>query len=286
MRQLTVISGKGGTGKTTITAAFASLAKNAVVADCDVDAPDLHLLLSPDVQETIDFHGLKVARKREDRCTSCGVCRAHCTFNASGEDLDIIADRCEGCGVCEFVCPEEAIDLVDRLSGHAYRSVMRFGPMAHARLDTGEESSGKLVTLVRNLARRTAMDVGADIVIIDGPPGFGCPVIASIAGVDLVLVVTEPTLSGSHDLERILGVAEHFGVPAVVCINRYDINQDISDRIATHCMERGLEVVGRLPYDNDAIRAMISRMTVTEYSEGTLSNEVRTMWERVRRMLG
>ena len=204
MKQLTIISGKGGTGKTTITAAFASLAQGAVLADCDVDAADLHLIMAPDVKETKEFCGLKVARRDPDECIGCGKCLEHCRFEAIGPDHDVIPEKCEGCGVCVYICPTDAMTLIERTSGSVFISHTRFGPMAHARLYTAEEASGKLVSVVRNDARELAERTGRDLVIIDGPPGIGCPVIAAITGVDMVLVVTEPTVSGLHDLERVL----------------------------------------------------------------------------------
>jgi len=285
MKQLTVISGKGGTGKTTITAAFAHLAENAVLADCDVDAPDLHMILHPEVRKTMAFSGLKIAVKDDDKCTDCGLCREHCRFDAVTEDFQIIRESCEGCDVCEFVCPTDAIELVDRSCGRAFTSTTRFGPMSHAELFTAEEASGKLVTLVRNNARILADENDRDLVIIDGPPGIGCPVIASIAGADLVLVVTEPSLSGIHDLERVLGVAAHFGVPAVVCINKYDINVDNTERIIRYCKDVGSDVVGRLGYDDTATSAMIAGKTVTELADNVLSNEIRELWTAVRKAL-
>ena len=281
MKQVTVISGKGGTGKTTISAAFASLAENAVLADCDVDAADLHLVLEPTVMKRIDFHGLKVASKLKEKCIDCGKCLEHCRFEAVDEDFNIVPEKCEGCGVCEYVCPAEAITLIDRISGYHYRSETRFGPMAHAILHTAEEASGKLVTMVRNDARELAEDSGRDIIIIDGPPGIGCPVIAAITGVDLVLVVTEPTVSGIHDMERILGVAAHFNIPTVVCINKYDINERNAERIEDYCRHVDVEVVGKLPYDNVATRAMIEGKTVIEHSNGVFAEGIADVWRGV-----
>ena len=230
-----MISGKGGTGKTSITAAFASLAKNAVLADCDVDAADLHLILKPSIKKTIGFHGLKIASIDKDQCIDCKKCHTSCRFDAIDEEINLIKESCEGCGVCAYVCPVDAISMVDRDSGFAYVSETRFGPMAHAVLKTAEEASGKLVTVVRNNAKMLAEEKEKDIIIIDGPPGIGCPVISSITGVDLVLIVTEPTLSAIHDLERILGVAHHFGIPAVVCINKFDINHENTEKIEQYC---------------------------------------------------
>jgi len=284
MKQLTVISGKGGTGKTSITAAFASLAKNAVFADCDVDAADLHLILKPNVKKTMGFHGLKIALVNKEICTECKKCYDHCKFNAIDEDINVIKESCEGCGVCEYVCPVDAISMVDRDSGFSYISETRFGPMAHAILKTAEEASGKLVTVVRNNAKTLAEEKKIDLIIIDGPPGIGCPVIASISGVDLVLIVTEPTLSAIHDLERILGVAYHFKIPAVVCI-KCDINLDNTEKIEHYCKSNNIDVVGKLPYDTVVTEAMIHEKTVVEYSDGDFSSNVIEMWNKIRRRL-
>lgn len=282
-KELTIISGKGGTGKTTITAAFASLAKNAVPADCDVDAADLHLILKPDIKEEKGFSGLKIARLNLEACTQCGKCVEHCRFEAieQNDAVEIIDERCEGCGVCEFVCPTDAIELVDRDSGFSYISDTRFGPMAHARLSTAEEASGKLVSVVRQDARKLAEEQGRDLVLIDGPPGIGCPVISAIAGVSMVLVVTEPTLSGIHDLERILGVASHFGIPALVLINKYDINLDNTKRIEDYCKKNNTKIVGKLPYDNIVTKAMIEEKSIVEYSDGDFTRQVKEIWKEV-----
>lgn len=285
MKQFTIISGKGGTGKTTITAAFASLVENAVLADCDVDAPDLHLILKPEIKETVEFSGLKIALKDEEKCTECGKCREYCRFDAIDDDLKLIDERCEGCGVCEYVCPADAIHLVDRKSGFAYLSETRFGPMSHAELNTAEEASGKLISVVRNNARILADKYNKDLIIIDGPPGIGCPVIAAISGVDLVLIVTEPTLSGIHDMERILGVAGHFDIPAVVCINKFDINPGNTQVIEKYCAEKGLDVVGKIPYDETPTMAMIKEMTVVEFSNSEFSNNIIKIWENIRKKL-
>ncbi len=282
MKQLTVISGKGGTGKTSITAAFASLAKNAVFADCDVDAADLHLILKPNVKKTMGFHGLKIALVNKDTCTECKKCYEHCRFDAIDEDINIIKDSCEGCSVCEYICPINAISMVDRDSGFSYISETRFGPMAHATLKTAEEASGKLVSVVRNNAKTLAEEKNKDLIIIDGPPGIGCPVISSISGVDLVLIVTEPTLSAIHDLERILGVTYHFKIPAVVCINKYDINLDNTEKIEHYCKNNNIDIVGKLPYDNIVTEAMIHEKNVIEFSKGDFSDRIIDMWNNIQ----
>jgi len=281
MKQLTVISGKGGTGKTSITAAFASLVKNAVFADCDVDAADLHLILKPEIKKISKFHGLKIPTIDKSMCTQCMNCYEHCKFNAIDKELKIIKESCEGCRVCEYVCPSNAIYMIDRDSGLSYISDTRFGPMSHAMLKTAEEASGKLVTVVRNNAKKLAEDNRKDLIIIDGPPGIGCPVISSITGVDLVLIVTEPTLSAIHDLERIFSVAHYFNIPAVVCINKYDINLENTENIENYCKGKNIEIVGKLPYDNVVTRAMINEKTVIEFSKENFSNFIIEMWNYI-----
>ena len=285
MKQLTVISGKGGTGKTSITAGFASVANNAVFADCDVDAADLHLILKPKVDKKIGFQGLKIATVNRDLCTKCKKCIEQCRFDAIDEDINIIKESCEGCGLCKYICPVDAIQMIDRDSGFSYISKTRFGPMSHAMLKTAEEASGKLVTVVRNNAKTLAEKKNKDLIIIDGPPGIGCPVISSISGVDLVLIVTEPTLSAIHDLERILGVAHHFKIPAVVCINKYDINMDNTEKIEHYCKINNIDVVGKLPYDTIVTEAMIHEKNVVEYSEGDFSNMIIDMWNDIEGIL-
>jgi len=285
MKQITIISGKGGTGKTSITAAFASLAENTVFADCDVDAADLHLIFKPEIKKTIHFHGLKIATIDKDKCIDCKKCNELCKFDAIRENIEIINESCEGCGVCAYVCPVKAIDMVDRDSGFAYISETRFGPLSHAALKTAEEASGKLVTLVRDNAKDIAEENEKDLIIIDGPPGIGCPVIASITGVDLVLIVTEPTISAIHDLERVHSVANHFKITPVVCINKYDINLDNSEKIENYCRENNILIVGKLPYDNSVTKAMVDEKNIIEYSNGSFSKEIVNMWEKVKERL-
>ena len=285
MKQLTVISGKGGTGKTSISAAFASLAKNAVFADCDVDAADLHLILKPKIKKKTVFHGLKITSIDKEKCTKCKNCYNSCKFNAIDKDINIIKESCEGCGVCKYVCPVNAIQMVDRDSGFSFISDTRFGPMAHALLNTAEEASGKLVTVVRNNAKKLAEEKNKELVLIDGPPGIGCPVISSISGVDLVLIVTEPTLSAIHDLERIIGVANFFQVPAIVCINKYDINLDNTKNIEKYCKKNHIDIVGKIPYDNVVTEAMVNEKTVVEYSKRAFSDVFIEMWSEIQRRL-
>jgi MinD superfamily P-loop ATPase len=282
MRQLTVLSGKGGTGKTTITASFAVLAKNAVVADCDVDAPDLHMLLHPETIEMQQFKGSKIAVIDETKCIKCGFCRETCVFDAITGDLKVDAIACEGCGVCTIACPANAVTLAERVSGSAYISKTKYGFMSHALLYPGESNSGKLVTLVRQNAKILAEKEKCNLIIIDGSPGIGCPVIASITGVDAALVVTEPTLSGIHDLERVLKLIDHFNVAAFVCINMYDINVDNTNKILSFCEEYGIDVVGIIPFNSEVTQAMIDGKTIVEYSpESSVAEEIKNMWKKM-----
>jgi len=286
MKQITIISGKGGTGKTTLVGSFAALAENKVIADCDVDAPDLHLLLHPEIIKREEFKGLKVAVMDKTLCTECGTCEETCRFNAIAltEDSGYAVNpaRCEGCGACVFSCPQEALTLKERVSGYAFISKTNYGTMAHAQLNIAEETSGKLVTVVRNHARQVAEKERRELILIDGAPGIGCPVIASLTGVDLALIVTEPTMSGLHDLERILDVTSHFGIGSVVCINKYDINEENSGRITEFCRQRGIEVVGNIPYDPVVTEAMVAGKPVVEFSEGKVSEAIKEVWRSIK----
>ncbi|MBN2106802.1 MAG: ATP-binding protein [Deltaproteobacteria bacterium] len=284
MKQITIISGKGGTGKTTITAAISYLAKKAVLADCDVDAADLHILLDPAVQRTEEFSGGKTAVLQKALCTQCGACRELCRFDAiHGLDIDPVS--CEGCGVCAALCPEKAITMVHKLSGHWFVSDTRNGPMVHARLGIAEDNSGKLVSVVRQEAKRLAEEKNFDFVIIDGPPGIGCPVIAAITGVDLLLVVTEPTLSGLHDLQRVLATAAHFNIPAAVCVNKFDINPENTAMIENFCMKQAVRVVGRIPYDRSVVAALMQKKTVFENPCANVSQEIIKIWDALRQIM-
>ncbi len=277
MKQIAVVSGKGGTGKTSLVASLAALARGrAVCADCDVDAPDLHLILQPTVLERRDFFGIKRAAIDGSKCTQCGSCQEACRFEAI-RDFQVNTALCEGCGVCKLVCPAEAVQMRECLAGYAYISDTRFGPLVHAELFPGEEASGKLVAMVREMARNLAESRNLDLVLIDGSPGIGCPVIASLTGVDLALVVTEPTITGEHDLERILDVAAHFGISTAVCINKYDLNLAGSRRIEDLCRERAVMVAGRLPYHPSVVEAMVLGRSVVELG-GPVAQSVSEMW--------
>jgi len=284
IKQLTVISGKGGTGKTTITAAFACLAQNAVLADCDVDAADLHLILEPEIEHTSEFSGGKVARIQKSLCTRCNACIELCRYDAI-HSLAVDPVSCEGCGVCAAFCPAGAITMHEKLSGHWFISKTRCGPMVHAKLGIAEDNSGKLVAVVRQQARKIAEEHGHDLVIVDGPPGIGCPVIAAITGVDLVLVVTEPTLSGLHDLQRACETARHFNIPVAVCINKYDINTRNTAMIEDECRQKNIPVCGRMPYDRSVTAAMIHKATIIEHDCGPVSQGAAELWGSLTALL-
>lgn len=286
MKQIAILSGKGGTGKTTVTASFAALSKNAVFADCDVDASNLHLLLNPKIEKTIDFKGLKLAVVDHDRCTRCGLCEDKCRFNAINE-FEVDPIKCEGCGVCVKVCPSEAIEFIERICGQAYMSWTIYGPMSHARLKPGMGNSGMLVSLVRQNAKSLAEEGGKDLVLVDGPPGIGCPVIASLSEIDRCLVVVEPTLSGIHDLKRALELLDHFGVDPLVCVNKHDLNDENTGAIEEFCDEEGIVVIGHVPFDPVVTEAMVSGHPVVEYApDSPASRAIRSMWERLSSILG
>jgi MinD superfamily P-loop ATPase len=280
MKQLTILSGKGGTGKTTLTASLAVLARNATIADCDVDAPDLHMLMHPEVIKTQEFKGSKLAVIDKTKCDNCGICREKCRFDAITDAKEVDPIACEGCGVCAAICPSDAITMVERVSGYSYISKTKYGFMAHALLSPGESNSGKLVTLVRQNARILSEKENSDLIIIDGPPGIGCPVIASVSGVDVGLVVTEPTMSGIHDLERALQLITHFKVRPLVCVNMYDINKDNTEKILGFCEENSIKVVGRISFDPKVTEAMVNGKTIMEYApESNVAREIEKIWK-------
>ena len=291
MKELVVISGKGGTGKTSIVAAFAALAKNAVLADCDVDAADLHLVLNPTVKKTTDFSGGKQASVIAEKCIGCGKCQDLCKFDAislDGPANELVAKTyrvdpisCEGCKVCVEFCPVDAIEFNDQINGQWFISETRFGTMVHAELGIAEENSGKLVSLIRRETKQIAEKQKNDLVIIDGSPGIGCPVIASITGADLVLIVTEPTLSGKHDLERVAELAAGFGMPVLVAINKFDLNSDMAEQIEQDARKRNIRVVGKIRYDKAFTKAQIMKQSIVEHTDTGVSDDIKTLWRNV-----
>ncbi len=266
MKEVVVLSGKGGTGKTSIVGAFAALANRKVLSDCDVDAADLHLLLSPTIVEEHEFWSGQVAAIDAERCTQCGLCEAACRFEAI-HDFKVGRVGCEGCGLCARICPANAIRMKDNLAGHWFVSDTRFGPMVHARLGIAQENSGKLVHLVRQKAKETAESAGIDLTINDGPPGIGCAVISSLSGASLACIVTEPSVSGIHDMERVLQVCRHFSVPALVCVNKYDINDEGTRQVEQYCGAQGIEVVARIPFDTKVTEAQVHGLSIVEYTD-------------------
>lgn len=285
MKELVVISGKGGTGKTSITACFATLAENRVVVDADVDAADLHLVLQPRIRVESEFQGGHVAVIEGDRCSACGQCLERCQFNAISEDFKVDPVACEGCGVCVHFCPEEAIDFPQRICGKWFISDTPHGPLVHARLGIAEENSGLLVSLLRKEAKTLAKEKSLDTLIVDGPPGIGCPVISSLTGAHAVLIITEPTLSGLHDLERVADLAAFFKVPAMVSVNKYDVNPGVTERIGAYCREHGIFLVENIPYDRDVTRAMVAQQSLVEFSRGPAAAAVRRLWQEVSERL-
>ena len=293
MKQLVVISGKGGTGKTTVVGSFAALAERPVLADCDVDAADLHLLLSPDIREESDFAGPLNPVIDGNQCTGCGLCVEKCAFGAlapadtaeggcatrPAPRLDEIA--CEGCALCSRVCPAEAIQMRRVIAGRWFVSDTRFGPLVHARLGVAQENSGKLVTLVRSKAAEIAEQRGAPWLLVDGAPGIGCPVIASLAGASAVLIVTEPTLSGKSDMSRVARLAAHFQIPALVCVNKWDINEGITEEIEAEAKAGGYRVVGRVPYDPAVPRSIVEGVPLVESDDGPAAQAIRALWHTV-----
>jgi MinD superfamily P-loop ATPase len=289
MKQIVIISGKGGTGKTVLSACFAALAKNKVMADCDVDAANLHLLLHPIKQEPHPFYGMKKARIDPHRCTACGECAEACRFEAiqeySNGTFQVDRISCEGCTVCSLICPVEAISMEVNKSGELYVSETSHGPFVHAKLGAGEENSGKLVTEVRKKAKELAENKSMDLVIVDGPPGIGCPVLASLTGTDLALVVTEPTPSGFHDMERVIQVTRHFGIKAACCINKYDLNIRKTNQIQDWCEKYSVPVLGTIPYDESVIQSLVQGVSYIGYADNSTTDAIKKIWVRLDQLI-
>jgi MinD superfamily P-loop ATPase len=285
LKTLTVVSGKGGTGKTSIVGSFAALAKNAVLADCDVDAANLSLIVDGQVQTSREFKASQVACIDVTKCIECGACEDICHFDAI-QDYKVDNISCEGCRVCSFVCPQEAITMEEVLSGNLFISDTPYGPLVHAQLQPGEANSGKLVTFVRQMAEQIARENGYQCIVVDGPPGIGCPVIASLTGATAALVVTEPTLSAIHDLERVLSVCDHFNVPAFACINRCDIHEGNTHHLVEFCQTRDIEIIGMIPYDPTVVRAIVDQTPVVRYADGPASREIKALWGRFAKKAG
>ncbi len=284
MKEILVLSGKGGTGKTSIIGSFAHLAKSKVMLDCDVDASDLHLLLSPTTVEEHEFIAGVKARVETDKCTACGLCEELCQFESINMEETAVISKlsCEGCGVCAHFCPEDAIRLDENHCGTWYISDTDYGPFVHSQLFAGEENSGKLVSHIKNEARKVAEKTGAELILIDGSPGVGCPVIASLSNVDMVLAVTEPSQSGKHDLERILELAEHFKIVTKLCINKWDLHTELSDEIELMAEKRNVEVLGKIPFDPAVIECQIQGIPVTASESSLAAYSIKDLWKKLQ----
>ena len=287
MKEIVIISGKGGTGKTVITASIAALAKNKVMGDCDVDASNLYLLLHPVIKEKNEFYAGLIPSIDLKKCTNCGRCQEVCRFDAiktikAQTVIDLIS--CEGCGLCALVCSVQAIQMKENHCGEWYISETKYGPLVYARLGIAEENSGKLVTLVRQNAQAIAKKNNLELIIVDGPPGIGCPLIATLSGAHLAVVVTEPTLSGIHDLERVVKVAQHFGIKTAVIINKYDINLENSAKIEDWCKETNISVIGKIHFDNIITESLVKGLPVVEYSDNTVTKEIKNIWQKINQL--
>lgn len=280
MIELVISGGKGGTGKTSILASFAAIAKRKVICDTDVDAPDLHLLLKPEIEEKHDFWGREVAFIEKEKCTECGICLEACRFDAI-KNFEVDYFSCEGCRLCFYLCPEKTIKMKPNLVGRWFTSRTKYGFLIHAQLEPGEENSGKLVAEAKHTAREIAERENIELILCDGPPGMGCPVLSSLSGASFALLITEPTLSGIHDLERVLDVCQHFGVPAFVVINKYDLDVGNTLKIEKFCAERKVEVLARISFDKAVPEAIVNGMPVVEYTNGRISREIKALWEKL-----
>jgi MinD superfamily P-loop ATPase len=285
MKELVIISGKGGTGKTSLTACFAYLATDRVLADCDVDAADLHILVEPQTVHEEEFRGGIKARIDQNKCIECWKCKDACRFAAISEDLIVNTMSCEGCGVCFHVCPEEAVILEEGINGRWFISETRFGPMVHAELFPGEENSGKLVALVRNQAKVLARNQNKSLILVDGAPGVGCPVISSVTGANHVLIVTEPSLSGLHDMERAVQLVQGFRIPISVVINKYDVSPEGTEKIERFAQTARVNLLGKIPYDSGVIKAMVQRRCAVDNGNSPAGTAIREIWDRVKNQI-
>ncbi|HQL49395.1 MAG: Benzoyl-CoA oxygenase component A [Acidobacteria bacterium ADurb.Bin340] len=288
MHEVVVLSGKGGTGKTSLTAAFAHLAQNKVICDLDVDAPDLHLIAAPSHVRSERFLSGHLAEIDPRVCTRCGVCEEVCAFGAidrADGTFTVDPGHCEGCKACVVLCPAQAIRFPERDCGVWHQSESRFGPMVHAQLDPGQENSGKLVTLLKAEARREASRRGLDLILSDGAPGVGCPVISSLSQATLAVLVTEPTPSGRHDLERVAELCRHFRIPAAVVLNKADLDEGQATAIETLCRTMDMPLLGRLPHDPEVVWAMVKGQAITENPDSAFGSEVRRIWSWITDLL-
>lgn len=284
MKEIVVISGKGGTGKTSITSAFASIAEKFVLCDADVDAPDLHLILKPEIKHQEDFSGGSQAEINSDLCIQCGKCIEVCKFDAVTDNFKIDEFSCEGCGVCVDNCPESAISFDPKVCGQWFISDTRFSTLVHAALGIAEENSGKLVSLIKGQARKIAEEKNLDLILTDGSPGVGCPVIASISGATGIVIISEPTVSGLHDMERVAELAAHFKIPAFLCVNKYDLNITKTELIEKTAMDKGIKVLGRIPFNKTFIDSVTKGISVFENNingDEVVKDSIKSIWKKL-----
>lgn len=286
MLEITILSGKGGTGKTGLTAAFASVASNAVFTDIDVDAPDLHLILKPAIQEDNIFQGARIATIDNNQCTNCGLCKKECRFDAIeykvGGGFVVNPFKCEGCRLCERICPMRAIQSEHSKNNHWFVSRTRFGTLLHAKMGPGEENSGKLITVIRKQARMKLRELQADYILNDGPPGVGCTAISSITGTDKIILVTEPSKSGFHDAVRLIELVQKFNIPIYAVINKFDINQEITAQMESFFIGQNIVLLGKIPFSNEFVQAMVAGKSIVEYQpDSEISKTIREMWNIV-----
>lgn len=284
MKQIALLSGKGGTGKTILAACFASLFRNKIMIDCDVDAANLHILLHPEIEFREEFKSSHLAVIDYDKCTECGICESACRFDAISEiKIDSIA--CEGCEVCFRICPEDAIHMEEKVDGEWYVSRTKYGPFVHARLGPGRPNSGKLISLIRQRALKIANQNSCDYAIIDGPPGIGCPVISTLSGVDLALITVEPTLSGIHDMDRVIQVADHFHIKVAICINKHDLNPQMSQDIEKYSQDKNISMVGKIRFDRIVPESISQCVPVVEFSKNGITEDIMRVWKNVLNLL-
>ena len=286
MKEITILSGKGGAGKTSVAAALASLAKNTVFCDNDVDAADLHLIFKPKIKESYDFDSGSVAQINPETCTNCGLCEEHCRFHAihpnPSEQLVVNPFQCEGCRLCERICPVNAISTIQNLNNHWYVSDTRFGTLVHAKMGPGEENSGKLVTEVRRKAKEIATEINADFILNDGPPGIGCSAIASLTGTDMVLLVIEPSKSGLHDAKRLVNLVESFTIPVFAVINKFDINTEITAQVEHYLSLKQIPLIGKIPFDVLMVESIVNEKTILEFAPNDkISDAFISIWKNL-----
>ncbi len=287
MKQIVVISGKGGTGKTIITSCLSCVIPNKIIVDADVDAADMFILLSPQILQQEEFVGAQSAVIDEEKCTGCGLCEKYCRFDAiykRGDKCFINPMKCEGCNLCSLVCPKKAITIVDEIIGKWFVSNTKHGKMIHARLNPGAENSGNLVAKVKKKAHTIAEEENIPYILVDGPPGIGCPVISALSGAQMAIVVTEPTISGVHDLKRVCQLSDSFDIKTSVIINKCDINKETSEKIKSWCKQNKIEVLAEIPFTECIDEALMNRKIAYHFCPA-MKEITNRMWKKINATL-